>query len=260
MIPTADVLCLVLGVLGLSVGVLRTIRHARFVAAHLTVLVYALGLALLVRSPWLGDTVLDDAMERLTGMYNIPDLLGHLLTFVAIGAALGFFAHALGYRTRMWRTYAVIGVLMLVLVALFVDSPAGDVQTQNIVQLGGMRAYSAVFSLALVVTHTFGLFIARHGRLAVGWTPEIVALYVGTLGGIAMAVHRLLAVGFPEVYDWNYSMITWVFSLACIGGYIGAAWIISTVQSRTAARAQCNAIAVDSETEAPADSSAGRAV
>lgn len=232
MISAADIFCLVVGVLGLGIGALRTVFRDRFGAIYPTILAYSLGLAVLVRSPGIGDIVLDDALYHLTGKHNLPDLLGHLLTFVAMGAALGFFSRALGYRHRLWRTYGVIAVLMAVIVALFLDSPAPDVRTENIVQIDGLRAYAAMFSFALIITHIFGLVISRHGRMGVGWAPEIIALYAGTCGGIAMAAHRLLAVGFPQFYDWGYSPITWCLSLVCIGGYVTAVWVISVTQAR----------------------------
>lgn len=224
---TVDLVSIPLALLGLLTGVYRVVRRRSFSSRNLTVLSFSLGIGLVVRSPWLGDVVLDDAIGRATGWWNVPDVLGHLATFAAMAAALGFFSRALGYHSPLWSSYAVLAVVGIVCVFAYADSPGQHVQSTNMVQLDGMTAYSALFSLALLVTHTFGLFIARQGFRTAGWQLHVVLLFVGTIGGIIMAVHRLVVLAIPEVADLSYDLITWVATLLCIIGYLGAAVVLS---------------------------------
>lgn len=225
-----DIISIPLGCAGLAVGAFRVIHRARYCSPNLTVLSFALGAALLCRSPWLGDQVLDTALGDLTGWWNIPDLAGHLLTLLAAGAAIAYFARAAGFSMTLWTTYWVLAAIGIVCVAVYARSPAQDIQTDNMVNLPGMTAYSATFSLGLLVTHVFGLFIARRAQSATGWKPVVVALVVGPGSGIVMAVHRLLVVAFPGLHEVFYGPITWLATLGCIGGYITAAALVSIAQ------------------------------
>lgn len=234
---SVDIVSVPLGVFGLAVALFRLLRRERFSSMNLTVLTLALGTGLLVRSPWLGDTVLDGVIGEAVGWWNVPDMVGHLATFTAMAAALAYFARALGYHAPLWSTYTILGVFAALCVVTYASSPARHIQSDNMVQLDGMEAYSAVFSGALLITHAFGLFIARHGRREAGWRPEIIAMFVGTISGIIMAVHRLLVLASPGIGDHLYDFVTWTSSLYCIGGYLAAAYLVSV--PRRAHQLQC---------------------
>lgn len=224
---SVDMVSIPLGVLGLAIGAYRLVHRERFASINLTVLAFALGVGLLVRSPWLGDVVIDGAIGDATGWWNVPDVLGHLATFTAMAAAMGFFVRALGYRTPLWMTYVVLLIVSAVCVVIYAGSPAKGTQTVNMVHMEGMAAYSALFALALMITHAFGSFIARHGYVAAGWRPDIVLLVVATTAGMIMAVHRLLVLAAPALEDYWYGPITWTSTLLCILGYLGAAYFVS---------------------------------
>jgi hypothetical protein len=224
---SVDVVSIPLGTFGLLVAVYRLLHRDKFPSANLTVLAFALGTGLLVRSPWLGDTLLDDAIGHAVGWWNVPDLVGHLATFTAMAAALAYFARALGYRNHLWNTYLILAVFAIVCFSTYSTSPARTVKAANMVQLEGMAAYTAVFSGALLITHAFGLFIARHGRSEAGWRAEIISMFVGTIAGIVMAVHRLLVLAVPSLSEYLYDLVTWTATLLCIGGYLAAAYLVS---------------------------------
>ncbi|MGV0870446.1 hypothetical protein [Corynebacterium kalidii] len=228
-----DVISIPLGVLGLAIGLYRLMRRHRFPSRSLAVVVLSLGAGLLVRSPWLGDQFLDDVIGSATGWSNVPDLAGHLLTFLALGGLLEYLYRALGYKGSVWLTRAVLLGAMLLCVVLYAGSPARTVQATNMVQLAEMESYSVTFSALLLIVNVFMLFVVLQARRADGWHPHILFLCAGAVGGQLMAVHRLAVVAIPEVTEWSYDLVTWIFTLMCAGGYFIAVLMLSR-RTRTA--------------------------
>lgn len=221
-----DVLTVPLGVAGIATGIYRAVRRHRYAYPYLGVLATALGVGLLVRSPSFGDYWLDSTLLAVTGVANLPDLTGHIATFTAMAAAIAFFSRSMGFTRSLRSLYAALALFCIACVSLFVQGVAPDIQTENMVQLPGMEAYSIMFSVALLVTHMFGFAVVRASVSEDGWGMAQTLLMVGVVGGVLMALHRIAVIIVPALEDVAYSPITWITSLTCLAGYIAsAAWL-----------------------------------
>ena len=179
--------------------------------------------ALLLRSPTLGDRIIEQWVAERTGWYNMPDLLGHGLTFVAMGAVIAYAAQGSVRINRMVLIWGALGVLWAASAFVFFNRGAWKDATENVVLLPGMEPYSALFSIGLLVTHTVVLVVvgrSLHNFTGVDmWQKWFLG---GASAGLLMAIHRLAVIFFAPLKDAFYLPVSWVLSLACIGGYVGA--------------------------------------
>lgn len=225
---TVDYISVPLGIAAVVTAIFRLASRKRYVTVHPTVLALSLGSALLLRSPWFGDVVLDHLFYALSGIRNVPDVLGHLIIFVAICAVLGYVAYAVEYPFSLWPAYVLLGCMSSICVLVFLSSSAVGVDTTNIVLLSDMTAYGVLFSVAMFIAH-FAIVIVLSYALRNGTLPRTSsAMLVGAVSGLLMVVHRVLVVAAPSLENVAYGPITWSLSLVCIGGYtaavVGMSW------------------------------------
>lgn len=143
--------------------------------------------------------------------------MGHGLTFVAMGAAITYVSHV-SSRVRLPVVYVSLAVLWAASVIVFIRSEVWEQSTENIVQAPGMGWYSAIFSVALLVTHSIVLRMVAPSVSNVSGTDLWQRfLLLGAGSGAIMAAHRLLVLLVPCVSEIAYQPITWVLSLTCIG-------------------------------------------
>jgi hypothetical protein len=218
----------VLGVAAILVTVYRIARRADS-SVPLTVLPGALGAALVVRTPWLGDNMLDRGLYSLTGWWNLPDLAGHLLAFVAVGAGVSYLLGALPWSPSHigLRVSAGVAVFMALCVFAFVAGGGFEAQATNMVALPGMGVYALAWSLCLLAWHLVTGYVAVIVIRGAGPSPLAWTLTAAAAAGTVMAVHRVAAVVYPQVYDWHYSALTWLFTVLTIVGYLSVAVLVT---------------------------------
>ncbi|WP_125187535.1 hypothetical protein [Corynebacterium bovis] len=180
---TVDYISVPLGIAAVVTAIFRLASRKRYVTVHPTVLALSLGSALLLRSPWFGDVVLDHLFYALSGIRNVPDVLGHLIIFVAICAVLGYVAYAVEYPFSLWPAYVLLGCMSSICVLVFLSSSAVGVDTTNIVLLSDMTAYGVLFSVAMFIAH-FAIVIVLSYALRNGTLPRTSsAMLVGQCPG-----------------------------------------------------------------------------
>lgn len=225
---TVDYISVPLGTLGILASICRILSRNMTSTVYPTVLSFSLGGALLLRSPWLGDIILDRWLYFLTDVHNIPDVAAHILVFVAMCAVVGYVAYAVEYPFILWPLHLIFGATSTVCISVFLSTSAVRVETKNIVLLADMFAYNVLFSMAMCITHLAMVSVLVYA-LRKKVLPWMCALMLaGALSGLFMAVHRLAVAMVPSVRGFAYEPITWTLSLLCIGGYtvavVGMSW------------------------------------
>lgn len=215
-----NIIVVATAVLFISYGMRRCITLAWKEGAHLTAFCFLIGFALLLRSPGLGDGILERFFASF-GVHNVPDVLGHVLSVVAMSILLDYLA---GGRERFEIRVICLGqaAIFAGLLLLF-WATRGSAQTSavNMVQLPGMEPYSIVFSLAILLPQIIALAMFLEAARKHQLNPVMIALLIGSLSGTVMALHRLLVVAIPSIADHAYLPIAWAAALTCATGYVG---------------------------------------
>ncbi|MGP9761055.1 hypothetical protein [Corynebacterium sp. AOP12-C2-36] len=233
-----DALSIILGVAGLGIAVYRLSHRDTFPSLALTALTSSLGVAVLLRSPWLGDTIIDGLGHAVTGWWNLPDLIGHICAFIAIAAGITYLTQALmadtpGARSRTVAINSALAVFAIACAAAFVTGGGYQIQAVNMVQLDGMQPYSMLWSACLLAWHCVTAFVAFKLVSTLGWSSFAVALTAAATAGTAMALHRLTAVSFPAVFDFHYGAISWTLAVLTIVGYLSVAVLVTRHRVRS---------------------------
>lgn len=236
-----DVLAAVLGIAGLGIATYRAVSRRPSSSTALTLLAACLGAAVLLRSPWLGDRILDEAAHSLTGWWNLPDLIGHLVAFGAIAAGVTYLAQALLPQSQASRT--VIGVIVLALAAFaaacvgaYVAGGGYEIQATNMVAMDGMAGYSLVWAACLLFWHAVTAFVAAKLIAAFGWFTLAGALAAAAFAGSLMALHRVIVALVPDLYELHYSATTWTLTALTIAGYLVVAALVTRQRSTAGGR------------------------
>lgn len=222
-----DALGLALGLAGVALAIYRGLHRGTYPGTSLTLVAASLGLAVILRTPGIGDVYLDDLGYTLTGGYNLPDLLGHLASFAAITSGIIYLCSALldplAARRVERIVIAVMSLFAAACVATFISGRGYDTQTTDVVHLSGMAPYASLFAACLLTWHAVTLYVAWQLADTVGRNCLCTTLTVAGFFGALMALHRLAVVVWPELAQNHYDAVAWGLSLVTIAGYLAAA-------------------------------------
>ncbi|WP_156801796.1 hypothetical protein [Corynebacterium mastitidis] len=186
------------------------------------------GIALILRTESLGDGLLDNAIAQATSWHNVPDLVGHLCSLLAMMSLACYFALAAGMDEIKYIAAMTTGAFGFLLICFWYRLGGAETSMINMMLAPGMQPYNVIFSSAILITQFISLGVLLTLIKARSVRTQWILLGVGALGGVAMALHRLMTIAFPTLTETYYLPLAWSFALLCAGGYIAAAAMLIT--------------------------------
>lgn len=209
----------------LTVAALRIPNwRSRYASRPMTVALAALGLATLLRTQSLGDRIIDGFITEHTGLANVPDVAGHVLSVIAAACIAAHVLIACKQPPRaITIAFGSAAVACVALIGLWF-AHGSDEQALNMVQLPGMRIYSIVFAVAFGISQALMLY-ASNRALSAGCNQAMVVnfLRVAACFGLAFSLHRIVVAAAPSTADFHYTPIAWTLALGTLVFYAAAA-------------------------------------
>lgn len=209
--------------MGIAIAVILYARPRVPNGRYLAAFCLTVGIALILRTEFLGDGLLDDAIAQATSWHNVPDLLGHLCSLLAMMSLACYFALAVGMDEIKYIAAMITCALGFLLICFWYSLGGAETSMINMMLAPGMQPYNVVFSSAILVTQFMSLSVLLRLNKSDLVRAHWILLGIGALGGVAMSFHRFLAIYFPTVTEFYYLPLAWFFALVCAGGYMVAA-------------------------------------
>ncbi|MEJ4112975.1 hypothetical protein ACGE24_07430 [Corynebacterium kroppenstedtii] len=145
-----------------------------------------------------------------------------------MGAVFSYLVKVIDSSRSLVIPHGVLVLIWLSTLIVFCASGAWDHPVENIVNEPSMGVYSALFSLAMLITHMVSItVVAPRFRAISGIDSWQLSLMVGAVSGVLVSVHRLAVIAFPTLKGVWYQPITWVLSLLGLAGYIVAIALVN---------------------------------
>lgn len=226
-----DVLAVVVASIALaSIGLTRLVYwRSRPSSRPLTIIVFAMAVATVIRIPGISDDVIDDRLYRAIGLYNLTELIAAVAGVYAFTTVVELVAETVSDRPALWRRVFRIVTPLVALTTIigFVTSPAAGEPSNSIFRDfpldGGLGVFWGLYIGTMVAASGGALFyLVRMVRLpGVRESPigrplllMTAAAFAGLLPAANLLVRlRMHAGGTPDWYRAHAEVIGWFGAL-----------------------------------------------